>query len=84
MELEGVMISLSTPYGDYFTSDDRGTAAKPVTAQVRIKGKLADAAGQSIPFYWGREDLTVNTGSSYYNEQLGRGWHCYNRSVITQ
>ena len=54
---------------------------KTITAQVRVKGKLASAA-QNIPFYWGIENAGITPKSEYYNKYLGRGWKCLNESNI--
>lgn len=74
-QLNGVSVSFYTPKGTIFLS----TLPKiPVTAEVRIKGKLASPKHQNIEFYWGKEDAHVSSGDKYYNNILGRGWHCLN------
>ena len=85
-ELSGVAISFYTPQGLFFTessSSEKGHY-KTITAQVRIKGKLASAA-QKIPFYWGKEHIGITSKNVKYNKYLGRGWQCLNDSnIITQ
>ena len=83
-EINGVAISFYTPRGTFFPSDAKQGSYVTITAQVRIKGKLASAA-QNIPFYWGEEDVSISPKHDYYNKYLGRGWRCLNdRNVITQ
>jgi len=82
-ELGGVAITFYTPQGTFFTSDSTSASYKVITAQVRIKGKLASAA-QRIPFYWGSENVGVVSGNGYYNKYLGRGWKCLNNKNVIQ
>ena len=82
-ELGGVAITFYTPQGTFFTSDSTSASYKVITAQVRIKGKLASAA-QRIPFYWGSENVGVVSGNGYYNKYLGRGWKCLNDKNVIQ
>ena len=78
-EINGVAISFYTPQGTFFTDQSTYKSYKTVTAQVRIKGKLASAA-QNISFYWGSENVGITPRSQYYNKYLGRGWKCLNDS----
>ena len=82
-ELGGVAITFYTPQGTFFTSDSTSASYKVITAQVRIKGKLASAA-QRIPFYWGSENVGIVSGNGYYNKYLGRGWKCLNDKNVIQ
>jgi len=82
-ELGGVAIIFYTPQGTFFTDESTSSSYKTITAQVRIKGKLASAA-QNIPFYWGSENVGITTHSEYYNKYLGRGWKCLNDKNIIQ
>ena len=82
-ELGGVAITFYTPQGTFFTSESTSASYKVITAQVRIKGKLASAA-QRIPFYWGSENVGVVSGNGYYNKYLGRGWKCLNDKNVIQ
>ena len=81
-EINGVAISFYTPLGTFFTGMEGEKEQKIITAQVRVKGKLASAA-QNIPFYWGIENVGITSKSEYYNKYLGRGWKCLNeRNII--
>jgi len=82
-ELGGVAITFYTPQGTFFTNESSSSSYRTITAQVRIKGKLASAA-QRIPFYWGSENVGVVSGNGYYNKYLGRGWKCLNDKNIIQ
>lgn len=82
-ETSGVAISFYTPQGTFFTDSSTSASYKTITAQVRIKGKLASAA-QKIPFYWGTENVGISPSSEYYNKYLGRGWKCLNNKNIVQ
>lgn len=82
-EIDGVAISFYTPQGTFFTNSSTSASYKTITAQVKIKGKLASSA-QSIPFYWGIENVGISTNSEYYNKYLGKGWKCLNdKNIIT-
>ena len=76
-EINGVSISFYTPEGTFFTENSSADSYKTITAQVRIKGKLASAA-QNISFYWGSENVGITPRHPYYNKYLGRGWKCLN------
>ena len=82
-EINGVAISFYTPMGTFFTGSENEKNYRTITAQVRVKGKLASAA-QNIPFYWGIEDIRVSSGNQYYNTYLGRGWRCLNDKNVIQ
>lgn len=82
-EISGVAISFYTPQGTFFTDSSTSASYKTITAQVRIKGKLASAA-QKIPFYWGTENVGISPSSEYYNKYLGRGWKCLNSKNVVQ
>ena len=75
-EINGIAITFYTPQGNFFTKN-QDDIQKTIIAQVRIKGKLASSA-QNIPFFWGRQNIKVNTKSDKYNKYLGRGWECLN------
>lgn len=78
-ELSGCALSLLTPSGAIFTENDADSATLPITAQVKIKGRVADPTIQKIPFYWFIEDLTINNKSKLYNKYGGKGWRCLNK-----
>lgn len=80
-EINGVAISFYTPQGTFFTDQSSENSYKTITAQVRIKGKLASAA-QNISFYWGSENVGITPRNQYYNKYLGRGWKCLNESNL--
>ena len=77
-EINGVAISFYTPQGTVFTGAEGESNFKTITAQVRIKGKLASSA-QDISFYWGNENVRVTPTNAFYNKYLGRGWACLNK-----
>lgn len=79
-EINGVAISFYTPQGTFFTDESVSTSYKTITAQVRIKGKMTST--QSIPFYWGIENVGISASSQYYNKYLGRGWKCLNEKNV--
>ena len=76
-QINGIAITFYTPQGVFFTNAD-GDTQKTITAQVRIKGKLASSA-QNIPFFWGRENVRIGPKDERYNKYLGRGWECLNQ-----
>ncbi len=82
-ETNGVAISFYTPQGTFFTDSSTSASYKTITAQVRVKGKLVSAA-QSIPFYWGSENVGISPRSEYYNKYIGRGWKCLNDKNVIQ
>ena len=80
-EISGVAITFSTPQGTLFTNNSVKGDVITITAQVRVKGKLASAA-QQIPFYWGRENIIIGANNPYYNKSLGQGWQCLNKNNV--
>ena len=83
-EINGISITFYTPSGTFFNSQSTSSTQKPITAQVRVKGKLVSSTVQNIPFYWGCEHAGIGTNSPYYNTHLGRGWKCLNSYNIIQ
>lgn len=63
--------------------NDQDAAEKTIQAEVRIKGKTAEAA-QDIKYYWFVEDSSVVTDSPFYCQYGGRGWQCLNEKNILQ
>ena len=44
-----------------------------------VDGKMVDTKAQNLQFYWGLEDVSVNSvGHGKYNQYLGLGWRCIN------
>ena len=82
-EINGVGISFYTPQGTFFTKDDNANSYRTITAQIKVKGRIATTLDK-IPFYWGINNVTVSPKSPYYNKYLGRGWRCLNDSNIIQ
>ena len=81
-QINGLAISFYTPQGTFFTDSDTSGSYRTITAQVRIKGKLA-SSDQGLSFYWGQENVSITPSSEYYNKHLGRGWKCVNdKNVI--
>lgn len=81
--LDGVYISFFTPQGTIFNDDSDDNEIRKITAQVRIKGKIASSA-QKISYYWGIERTNVTASNSYYNKYLGRGWKCLNQKNVSK
>lgn len=81
--LDGVYISFFTPQGTIFNDDSDDNEIRKITAQVRIKGKIASSA-QKISYYWGIERTKVTASNSYYNKYLGRGWKCLNQKNVSK
>lgn len=76
-EINGLALTFYTPQGTFFTQGSLENSYKTITAQVRVKGKLASDS-QNIEFYWGIEDAGVTSEKVDYNKYLGRGWRCLN------
>lgn len=77
-ELNGCGISFITPEGTFFSTTASAQAKLPITAQVKVKGKVVDAKTQNIPFYWYMEDVSITAKNEKYNKYGGRGWRCLN------
>ena len=75
-QINGITITFYTPQGIFFTNSEMDNQ-KTIIAQVRVKSKLVSSA-QDIPFFWGRQNIDINTKSKKYNKYLGRGWQCFN------
>ena len=85
-ENNGISISFYTPKGIFFkqVNSPSPTESLPITAQVRIKGKMVSDA-QKLSFYWGKENVGIFSNSQNYNQHLGRGWQCINeKNIISQ
>lgn len=82
-ELNGIAISFLTPEGTSFIGATGEKDYKTITAQIRVKGKLLTSTS-NLPFFWGRQDISISPNSQYYNKHLGRGWRCLNSSNIIQ
>ena len=80
-ETNGIAITFYTPQGTFFTENALVNEQKQIIAQVRVKGKLVSEA-QNIPFYWGKENVSITPKSEYYNTMLGRGWKCLNQHNV--
>ena len=81
-QINGVAITFYTPQGTFFTTAEEDKQ-KVIVAQVRVKGKLASSS-QDIPFFWGRQNVKINTTNQKYNKYLGRGWECLNSYNVSQ
>ena len=75
-EINGVAISFYTPLGTFF-AENSTLESLPITARVRIKGKIASTA-QNLQFYWGSQNVSITARDPYYNKYLGSGWKCLN------
>lgn len=83
-ELSSYGITFTTPKGTYFKTTDGIHEDKSIIAQLRIKGKVADAKAQNAKYYWFKENSKINAASEKYNTYGGSGWECLNDYNIIQ
>ena len=83
-ELNSYGITFTTPKGTYFKNTDSVHEAKTIVAQLKIKGKVADAKAQNAKYYWFKENGKINAASEKYNTYGGSGWECLNNYNIIQ
>lgn len=83
-ELNSYGITFTTPKGTYFKNTDSAHEAKTIVAQLKIKGKVADAKAQNAKYYWFKENGKINAASEKYNTYGGSGWECLNSYNIIQ
>lgn len=83
-DLNGIVMTFLTPKGIIFKNDNADGDTLPITAQVRVKGKVLDPNTQNVSFYWFREDMTVTSKSEYYCKYGGKGWKCLNNFNLIQ
>lgn len=83
-ELNSYGITFTTPKGTYFKNTDGAHEAKTIVAQLKIKGKVADAKAQNAKYYWFKENGKINAASEKYNTYGGSGWECLNNYNIIQ
>jgi hypothetical protein len=76
--LNNSMLTFLTLQGTYFDKTSSESDTKSIQAQVRIKGKIADATSQKLPFYWFVEHAGITSNNQYYNKYGGQGWKCLN------
>lgn len=82
-DLNGCFLTLLTPKGYIFNEtvlndEDKKLINRPIQAELRVKGKKVDTSIQPVEFYWFVQNLSVTSGSSYYNKYGGEGWKCIN------
>lgn len=85
LDSEGInssMLTFLTLQGTYFDNNSLKSDTRSIKAQVRVKGKIADATSQNIPFYWFIEHAGITSDSQYYNKYGGQGWKCLNNFNI--
>lgn len=83
-ELNSYGITFTTPKGTYFKTTDGIHEAKTIVAQLKIKGKVADAKAQNAKYYWFKENSKINAASEKYNTYGGNGWECLNDYNVIQ
>lgn len=83
-ELLNYNLTLLTPDGIYFDESSLPSDTKRLQAQLKIKGNVINYKIQNVKFYWFVEDLSVTTGSFYFNPYGGNGWKCLNSYNIIQ
>lgn len=83
-ELNSYGITFTTPKGTYFKTTDGIHEAKTIVAQLKIKGKIADAKAQNAKYYWFKENSKINAASEKYNTYGGNGWECLNDYNVIQ
>ena len=83
-ELNSYGITFTTPKGTYFKTTDGIHEAKIIVAQLKIKGKVADAKAQNAKYYWFKENSKINAASEKYNTYGGNGWECLNDYNVIQ
>lgn len=76
-EVEGLQVFLNTPNGLIFNDE---IDSLPLVAEAKVDGRVV--LNDKLAFYWGVEDVSVDTQSQYYNQYLGAGWHCFNQKNI--
>lgn len=59
--------------------DDNAVTELKLEAVLMVDGKTVNSQVQNLNFYWGIEDVSVNSvGHGKYNSALGLGWRCLN------
>jgi hypothetical protein len=82
--INGSALTFLTLQGTYFDDTSLDSDTRSIKAQVRIKGKIADAASQNLSFYWFIEHSGITSQSQYYNKYGGQGWKCLNDFNVIQ
>jgi hypothetical protein len=83
-DLSGVAISFYTPDGTFFPKENspKEDTSLRVRANVKIKGKIANASSQGISFYWFKEDASITAKSTFYSKYGGTGWRILNEGTL--
>ena len=69
------MLKLSMPQGGIFKISGNQTPHDVVLSVLgRVTYKVVQDLSQDTTFYWGKEDMEVDSLSEYYNSYLGSGW----------
>lgn len=69
------MLKLSMPQGGIFKISGNQTPEDVVLSVLaRVTYKVTQDLSQDTTFYWGKEDMEVDSLSEYYNAYLGSGW----------
>ena len=84
-QLNGYSLTILTPKGYIFTSENLDTDTRTLQAQLRAKGKIVDLKGQNVSVYWFVQNMMITSASKKYNRYGGQGWECLNSyNVIRQ
>ena len=81
-ELNSIALSITTPQGTYFNTQDTDEAVRNIEAQVKIKGRILNNT-EDIKYYWFRENSLISNSHRLYNRLSGAGWECLNESNIS-
>ena len=85
----GLRIDVQEVNGKSLTFDpyniETKNAERNFSATLLLQGNPVDETLQSVNFYWGVRDSSVDSvGNPYYQEELGQGWRCVNNYTITK
>lgn len=78
-ELNSIALSIITPQGTYFNTQDTDEAIRNMEAQIKIKGRILNST-EDVKYYWFRENSLISNNHRLYNRLSGAGWECLNES----
>ena len=78
-ELNSIALSIVTPQGTYFNTQDTDEAIRNMEAQIKIKGRILNNT-EDVKYYWFRENSLISNNHRLYNRLSGAGWECLNES----
>lgn len=76
-ELNGYHLKTLAPRGNRFKTSDTGAITKQLKAILLFKNNLVTPR-DSVEYYWGVNNVSIETDSKKYNKYLGTGWKCIN------